>query len=62
MPGRPLKLPAALADPTPLRLAVEISVLLVAAIVPMAAVISASPALRSLVELATVKLRLLVNI
>ncbi len=53
---------AAIADPSPVRLLVEISVLLIAAAVPMAAVISSSPALRSLAGLIGVKLRLLVNI
>ncbi|MBE0428587.1 MAG: hypothetical protein IBX61_01790 [Thermoleophilia bacterium] len=46
-------------DPTPLRLAVEISVLVTAAMVPMAVVIATSPQLRSLAELVLLKLRLL---
>jgi hypothetical protein len=53
---------AVVSDPSVLRLAVEISVLLVAAAIPMAAVISSSPTLRSFVSLVGVKLRLLVNI
>ena len=56
------KLLGSLSDPSSLRLAIEISVLLAAAIVPMAAVISASPPLRSLANLFAVKFRLLVNI
>ncbi|MDO8735837.1 MAG: hypothetical protein Q7K29_01985 [Thermoleophilia bacterium] len=49
-------------DPTPVRLFVEISVLVVAAIIPMAAVISTSPYLKAVVSLVAVKLKLLVNI
>ncbi|MHB8858462.1 MAG: hypothetical protein ACYC6Z_03120, partial [Thermoleophilia bacterium] len=53
---------AGLSDPSPAQLAVEIGVLMVAAIVPMAAVISSSPPLRSLVNLFAVKFRLLINL
>lgn len=52
---------AAIADPSPARLLVEISVLVVAAIVPMLAVISTSPQLKALASLVAVKLELLVN-
>jgi len=53
---------ASIADPSPVRLLVEISVLVVAAAVPMAAVISTSPQLKALASLIAVKLKLLVNI
>ncbi|MCL4474150.1 MAG: hypothetical protein M1455_09475 [Actinobacteria bacterium] len=53
---------AGLSDPSPAQLAVEIGVLMVAAIVPIAAVISSSPPLRSLVNLFAVKFRLLINL
>ncbi|MHB9112287.1 MAG: hypothetical protein ACYC4D_06630 [Thermoleophilia bacterium] len=52
---------ASIADPSPVRLLVEISVLVVAAVVPMAAVISTSPQLKALASLLAVKLKLLVN-
>ncbi|MHB8792779.1 MAG: hypothetical protein ACYC6O_05520 [Thermoleophilia bacterium] len=52
---------AAIADPSPARLLVEISVLVVAAVVPMLAVISTSPQLKALASLVAVKLELLVN-
>ncbi|MBI5869757.1 MAG: hypothetical protein HZB44_02185 [Actinobacteria bacterium] len=52
---------ASIADPSPARLLVEISVLVVAAVVPMAAVISTSPQLKALASLVAVKLKLLVN-
>lgn len=53
--------PASLADPSPARLAAEISTLLIAAAVPIAAVISTSPQLKSLASLVAMKLKLLVN-
>lgn len=52
---------AAVSDPSALRLALEIVTLVVAAAVPVAAVISTSPQLRSLVNLVMVKLQLLIN-
>lgn len=53
--------PGIIADPSPLRLAVEVGVLVVAALVPMAAIVSTSPQLRSIAELFLVKLQLLVS-
>ncbi|MHB8160283.1 MAG: glycosyltransferase family 87 protein [Thermoleophilia bacterium] len=52
---------ASMTDPSPVRLVVEIAVLLVAAAVSMAAVISTSPQLKSLASLIAVKFKLLVN-
>jgi len=49
-------------DPSPVRLVTEIGVLLVAASIPITAVIATSPQLRSLASLVAVKLKLLVNI
>lgn len=49
-------------DPSPVRLFIEISILFVAAAVPMAAVISTSPQLKALTSLIAVKLKLLVGI
>jgi len=49
-------------DPSPIRLIVEVSVLVIAAIIPMAAVISTSPHLKALTSLVALKLKLLVNI
>lgn len=50
-----------LVDPSPLRLAVEISVLAAAAVVPMLVVVSTSPQLKSLIELMFLKLQLLIS-
>ncbi len=52
---------ADITDPAPGRLVAEIAVLLVAAAIPMAVVISTSPPLRSIAGLIGVKLKLLVN-
>ncbi|MHB1389623.1 MAG: glycosyltransferase 87 family protein [Thermoleophilia bacterium] len=52
---------APVSDPSGSRLALEICVLFVAAVVPVAAVVSSSPRLRSLAELVFLKIQLLVS-
>ncbi|MFA6000612.1 MAG: hypothetical protein WC828_00645 [Thermoleophilia bacterium] len=49
-------------DPSFLRLAVEVAVLFVAALVPMAVVISSSPQLRSIANLVALKFKLITNL
>lgn len=50
--------PGRISDPSPLRLVVEIGVLAVAAVVPMAIIITTSPHLKNLAELLLLRLRL----
>ncbi len=52
----------AITDPSRSRMAIEVAALAAAALVPMAAVVSTSPQLRSFVNLVVVKLQLLINI
>lgn len=48
-------------DPSPARLAVEVSILFLAALVPMAAVVASSPRLQSMAELIFLKIQLLIS-